>query len=47
VEQLEDFGRAIRLQPHELPCGSSQAATIGLIEQLYNCRQPLTFSWDA
>lgn len=47
AEQLEDFGRAIRHQSHDLPCGSSQAATIGLIERLYSCRQPLTFSWDA
>ncbi len=47
ADQLEDFGRAIREEPHELPAGSSQKATIGLIQGLYACRQPLTFLWDA
>lgn len=47
TEQLEDFGRAIRDEPHELPAGASLAASIGLIERLYARRQPLTFCWDA
>lgn len=47
VEQLEDFGRAIRREPNELPTGDSQLSTIGLIEELYARRQPLTFTWDA
>lgn len=47
VEQLEDFGRAIRHQSHELPPASSQASPIGLIEQMYSRRQPLVFAWDA
>lgn len=47
AEQLEDFGRALRQETHELPTGSSQLDSIGLIEQLYRCRQPLSFAWDA
>ena len=47
ADQLEDFGCAIREEPHELPTASSQRASIGLIEELYALRQPLTFPWDA
>lgn len=47
VEQLEDFGRAIRDDAHQLPCGASQRASIALIEALYARREPLAFSWDA
>ena len=47
TDQLEDFGRAIREEPHELPAAASQRASIGLIEELYALRQPLTFPWDA
>ena len=47
ADQLEDFGRAIREEPHELPAAASQRASIGLIEQLYALRQPLTLPWDA
>lgn len=47
ADQLEDFGRAIREEPHELPAGSSQKPSIGLIDALYARRQPLTFPWDA
>jgi len=47
IEQLEDFGRAIRNDTHQLPCGASQRATIALIEAMYARRQPLVFSWDA
>lgn len=47
AEQLDDFGRAIRGEPHELPAGVSQLAAIGLVQRLYAARQPLTFAWEA
>ncbi len=47
ADQLEDFGRAIRDEPHNLPDGSSQKDSIALIEGMYACRTRLTFAWDS
>lgn len=47
ASQMEDFGRAIRGEAHDLPAASSQVPGICLIERLYAARTPLRFAWDA
>lgn len=47
VEQLEDFGRAIRGELHDLPDGRSQKAGIALIEAMCARRTRLSFAWEA
>lgn len=47
VEQIADFGRAIRGDAHMLPTGDAQLDGARLIDRLYAARAPLTFAWNA
>lgn len=47
AEQLADFGRAMRGEPHTLPAGDTQLDAMGLIDACYAARAPLTFAWNA
>lgn len=47
AEQLEDVGRAVRGENHQLPSGASQIPAIGLIQEMYARRQALRFCWEA
>jgi predicted dehydrogenase len=46
VEQLANFGKAIRGEPNDLPTGTTQLTAMEIIDRLYAVRTPLEFAWN-